>query len=248
MEAPLLVTIDGPAGCGKSTVTRELARSLGGVAFGTGAIYRGVTFAALEAGVNLEEPDQVLALLRDHPLSLTVVEPADAAGVAELQVSGDGWSPSAELHTPRVTREIHWVADDPGIRAALLELQRQIPRDGVLGDRAVVAEGRDLGTVVFADAPVKVFLTASVEERARRRLRDWETSGGAGDHDLASVMAEIEARDRNDREREVAPLVPAPDARVVDCTTMAVAEVVVEIRKGIPARWLETPPPGGSIS
>lgn len=229
-----LITIDGPAGCGKSTVTRRIADDYDGLAFGTGFIYRSVTWLGLARGIDLRNAQEVLRLLAEEPLQIVEQDRALWVRVSG-QVLRDG------LHTPEVTREIHWVADDPGIRAALLPVQRSLE-----SDRVVVAEGRDLGTVVYPDAPVKIFLTASVEERARRRLGDWQDA--AGEHDLASVMREIEERDRLDRERDTAPLRAAPDAKTVDTTGLSIDQVVEVVKKGIPEEWQGTPPPAGSTS
>lgn len=226
-----LLAIDGPAGCGKSTVAKSLAQRLGGVAFGTGVIYRVVTYLGLQAGVDLADTRAVLGVLRDSPLSLEV-------GAVELQLvvrraGQDPWMPGPEVHEPAVTREIHWVADAPSVRAALLPIQRDLP-----SGRLIVAEGRDLGTVVYPSAPVKVFLTASVEERARRRLRDWRAGRSSEALDLESVIEDLEARDRRDRDRAVAPLRKAPDAHVVDSTGRDVLTVVQEIMQWVPKDWV----------
>lgn len=225
---PSLVVIDGPAGCGKSTVARALAAALGGVAFGTGLLYRAVTWLGLSEGVPLKDPARVAELLAAGRIRLV-------ERVGEVRCLVDGTDPGSALHTPEVTREIHWVADAPQVRAALLPVQRCVSRD-----RVMVAEGRDLGTEVFPGASLKVFLTASLEERARRRLRDWR---GDEEAEVQRVRDEIATRDARDSSRTVAPLRPAAEALVIDSTSLGVEEVVEQILVALPPGW-----PGGGAT
>lgn len=222
-----LITIDGPAGCGKSTVAKRLAEVLGGVAFNTGHIYRAVTFLVMREGISLEDEDAIVSLLSGQRVTAVV-------DGNEMHVLLDGEDPGDELRTAWVTREIHWIADSAKIRDRVRPMQRDISFE-----RVVVAEGRDLGTVVFPDAPVKVFLTASAEVRARRRQRELELKLGAT-VDFATVLEDVERRDRFDRERPVSPLVEAEDARVVDSTDMTAEEVVAAIREGLPEAWVDS--------
>jgi len=228
-----VIAIDGPAACGKSTVVRLLAARLGALSFSSGLVYRAVTWLALERGLDPADPSAV-----GRVLAATPVEIAERSGVLRVLVAGR--DPGDALHGTRVTEAIHWIADDAGLRAALLPLQRRLP------PRRVVAEGRDLGTVVFPDAAVKVFLTASLEERARRRHA--ELSGRLGERISLDVVAEqLRRRDDNDANRAVAPLRPAPDARVVDTTDRTPEEVVEEIVEWVPPSWRapDRNPPGG---
>ena len=231
-----LVAIDGPAGCGKSTVARELARSLRGVFFSTGTVYRAATLLALEAGVDLAAVEggpgvvgEILALLDTHRLELSECD-------HELHLLIDGAARDDELHSTRVSREIHWLADHGAIRERLLPIQRQVRVARFAAPGPLVVEGRDVGTVVFPDAPVKVFLTASLEERAGRRLAQLQRELGE-EIDAERVRADVARRDRFDRKRAAAPLVAAEGARVVDTAGKTVAEVVEEITKGLPEGW-----------
>ena len=180
-----MITIDGPAGCGKSTVAHAIAQMVEGIAFNTGLIYRAVTWLALERRIDLQQPTLVIDLLDRVPIALEEVGHEWRVRVGEER-------PTVALREARVTAEIHWIADSPELRARLLPLQRNWE-----STRIVVAEGRDLGTVVFPDAPVKVFLTASIEERARRRHAEQQGRGVP----FATVLSEVEQRDRFDRER-----------------------------------------------
>ncbi len=225
-----VLAIDGPAGCGKSTVARELARALDGVAFSSGTVYRAATLVALDAGTPLDQPRAILAELERHRLELV-----EAPGALGLLI--DGVRRDAELHGTRVSREIHWIADDPSVRERLLPIQREARAMALAARGPVVAEGRDIGTVVFPDAEAKIFLTASVEERAQRRsaqlaeeLRERV--------DPETVRRDVERRDRFDSARAVAPLAVAAGARVVDTTGKSVAEVVESILKGLPEDWV----------
>ncbi|MFQ5654743.1 MAG: (d)CMP kinase [Planctomycetota bacterium] len=224
-----IVTIDGPAGCGKSTVSRELALRIGAITFSSGMVYRAVTLLALEEGADLESPQEILALLDRHGMKLE-----ESGG--RLRVLVDGRDLRRELYRSRVTAEIHWVADDPLVRAALLPLQR-----GIRCERPIIAEGRDMGTVVFPDALLKVFLAATQQERARRRHRELREEMGE-ELPLSRVLEEVVRRDRYDSERAVAPLRPAEDALVVDTTALSIEAVVALIMKRIPEDWNEGPP------
>jgi cytidylate kinase len=160
----LVVVIDGPAGAGKSTVSRGLARRLGGTYLDTGAMYRAVTLAALRAGVALDDPAARARVAEQAKVELL---PEEAAETCRVRL--DGEDVTAAIRTREVTGNIHWLAGDGRVRERLVALQREFAR---AAPRTVVAEGRDLASVVFPDADVKIYLDASVEERARRRQKD----------------------------------------------------------------------------
>jgi len=238
LRSPRVVTIDGPAGCGKSTVVARLSERLGArgvatVGFSTGLVYRGLTWCALERGIDLADARAVRALLGG--VELRVVERR-----GELRVEVDGHDPGEALRTTRVTDAIHWIADDPEVRAALLPLQRALPAGPV-----ILSEGRDLGTVVYLDAAVKVYLTASLEERARRRHSEFRDRLGE-EISLEEVQERIRRRDEHDSEREAAPLRPAEDAVVIDTTTLAPEAVVEEILAEFPDDWFPPAAPSGA--
>lgn len=238
LRSPRVVTIDGPAGCGKSTVVARLSERLGArgvatVGFSTGLVYRGLTWCALERGIDLADARAVRALLGG--VELRVVERR-----GELRVEVDGHDPGEALRTTRVTDAIHWIADDPEVRAALLPLQRALPAGPV-----ILSEGRDLGTVVYPDAAVKVYLTASLEERARRRHSEFRDRLGE-EISLEEVQERIRRRDEHDSEREAAPLRPAEDAVVIDTTTLAPEAVVEEILAEFPDDWFPPAAPSGA--
>ena len=195
----MVIAIDGPAGAGKSTVARAVADELGFTYLDSGAMYRCVALAALERGL---EPAEVAGQLRIEPLD---------------QVWLDGRDVSAAIRTPAVSEAASQVAADPLVRAAMVAEQRRLMRAGDW-----VAEGRDIGTVVVPDAAVKVFLTASPEERARRRAAQI----GA---DVDTVLAEQTIRDQRDETREHSPLAPAEGALVLDTTGLSQADVVAQI-------------------
>lgn len=219
-----IATIDGSAGCGKSSVARELAACCGGRMFSSGRLYRAITWLALENGIEFPDRDRVLSLLVGNPLEIV-------ADDSSFRVEVNGVDPGAVLYSTRVTGEIHHVSDDPEVRSAVLPLQRSLPVD-----RSVFAEGRDMGTVVFPDAPVKFFLTASVEERARRRQREFRDSLGE-EISVAEVREKLILRDKFDSEREVSPLKAAQDAELIDTTSLTVEEVVSKIMERIPRDW-----------
>ncbi len=210
---PLIVAIDGPSGAGKGTVARNLATRLSYRHVDTGAMYRAVAWKALQEETDLDDED-ALASLADR-IRLT------AEGGA---VSVDGQDVSSRIRTPEIDAAAARVARQPKVRAVLIRQQREMGGRG-----GVVMEGRDIGTVVFPGADVKLYLDASPEERARRRAHDPAHTAGrssAAVHDIASAL---EARDRSDRTRAVSPLAIAPDAIVIDTTKRPVDDVVDQI-------------------
>jgi cytidylate kinase len=210
----MVIAIDGPAGAGKSTVARGLARELGFGYLDSGAMYRAVALLALERdGGRLPEGPGALGELARGASIHPGCGPAGAAGPVLL----DGRDVSLAIRTPDVSEAASVVAADPGVRAALLAKQRELILDGDW-----VAEGRDIGTVVAPDAALKVFLTADPRERARRRAAEL----GA---DLDTVLAEQTMRDQRDRTRAHSPLQAAPDAIVLDTTGLEAAQVVGQI-------------------
>lgn len=207
-----VIAIDGPAGAGKSTAARALAHALGFVLVDTGAIYRAVALAAKERGIAWTNADALGALAAQLDLRLEQV----AGGGVRVLV--DGRDRSSDIRAPDISMGASDVSKHAPVRAALLEVQRRLGRDG-----GVVLEGRDIGTVVFPDAEVKVFLTASVDARARRRHDELTAKGTSVSFD--AVRADIEARDAQDTQRAVAPLRPADGATVLDSTGMSLDDV-----------------------
>jgi len=214
------VAIDGPAGAGKSTVTRRVAGELGYLLLGTGALYRAVALAAQRDGTPWDAADAVGALARRLVLSGDLAVARGAGGEQRVLLSGE--DVTDELAAEQIGQGASRVSAEPEVRAALLEVQR---RSGQRG--GVVAEGRDVGTVVFPDAEAKFFLTASTEVRARRRHRELVERGQPAD--LASVEREVVERDRRDTERAVSPLRCADDAVTIDSSALTIEEVVALI-------------------
>ena len=215
---PFIVAIDGPAGAGKSSAARELATRLGFALVDTGAIYRTVALAARRAGIAFDEDPALEALLPGLRIRFA---PPVRAGEAQRVILGDE-DVSGEIRTPLMSMGASAVSARPVVRAGLLELQRRLAL--VPENLGAVLEGRDVGTVVFPDADVKFFLTASPEERARRRHAELVSRGEA--IPIEEVLAEQVRRDRDDSDRAIAPLRAARDAVHVDTTGVPLAAVV----------------------
>ncbi len=211
----MTVVIDGPAGAGKSTVARRVARQLGSMLLDTGAIYRTLALAAREAGVAWDDADGLAALAAGLPIEFSMEQGENRVLLGGEDVSGD-------IRTPEMSLGASQVSALGPVRQALLELQRSFARA-----RAVVAEGRDMGTVVFVDAPVKIFLVADPEVRARRRLAELQAMGH--EVSLDEVLRQQNERDAADSGRDVAPLKPADDAVMLDTSGLDVDQVVARI-------------------
>ncbi|QZA09615.1 (d)CMP kinase [Mycolicibacter heraklionensis] len=212
-----VVAIDGPAGTGKSTVARGLAKALGSRYLDTGAMYRVVTLAVLRSGVALDDLDGVAAVAQGVEVSVDPQPDGDRAFLGAEDVS-------REIRGDEVTRAVSAVAAVPAVRSRLVAVQQQLAAQG----GGVVVEGRDVGTVVLPDADVKIFLTASAETRARRR-NDQNIAAGLRD-DYAGVLADVLRRDEMDSTRAVSPLRPADDAVIVDTGDMTQDQVVDHLR------------------
>ena len=209
-----VIAIDGPAGAGKSTVAKMVAEKIGFVYIDTGAMYRAVAWKTLQQGKPVTD-----ALICEVVKGIAVdLQYADG----RTRVFADGEEITKEIRTPEVTAIVSQVARLAPVREKMVELQRQMAGRG-----AVVMDGRDIATNVLPNADVKIFLTASIEERARRRWTEMKQKGY--DVDLAKLQADIAARDKADSEREISPLVKAEDAVLLDTTGMGIQEVTAAI-------------------
>ncbi|MDD5326851.1 MAG: (d)CMP kinase [Phycisphaerae bacterium] len=215
--ANLIITIDGPAASGKSTVARLLAERLGASFLDTGAMYRAVTLAAMQADVNMNDQDQLLDVLEKRKFQF-------AAKNNKTTVSIDGADVTEQLRLPEVTANAKYIASAAKVREKLVEMQRQF----AAGEETIVTEGRDQGTVAFPDARFKIYLIAQASERARRRAID---EGRTSPNEIEQIQKDIEERDAGDQNRAVGPLTPAADAVVVDTTGSSVEEVVDKLLK-----------------
>jgi len=207
----LIIAIDGPVGSGKSTLARRVADMMGYLYVDTGAMYRAIALKALRRGVSLDSAVDLVELARDTRIDLHAQDGGQ-------RVLLDGEDVTAAIRNPEVSQAASKMAVVGGVRHVLVAQQRRAGQQG-----GVVMEGRDIGSVVFPDADLKIFLTASPEVRAERRWREHQQKGE--EIDLGRTLEEIHERDRRDRERETSPLVRAADAVVVDSTAMAPEEV-----------------------
>jgi CMP/dCMP kinase len=223
---PVIVAIDGPAGAGKSTIARRLADLLGYVMLDTGALYRSIAVAAKRQGVSWEKQEQVTAIAKAIAAADALQLRADAKAPRGLRVLLHGEDVSTAIREHDISMGASLVSAIPGVRQALLALQQGLGRSG-----GVVAEGRDIGTVVFPQAEVKFFLTASVDVRTRRRVQELAASGKEVAFD--TVRADVMQRDKQDSERPIAPLKQAEDALLVDSSERSIDQVVEEMRRAV---------------
>lgn len=216
MEKGLQVAIDGPASSGKSTVAKIIAKRFGYVYCDTGAMYRSVTWAALENGIDVSDTKQIIDLARRIKITF---EP----GQPDQRVFVDGHEVTKDIRTEKIAANVSAVAAIPEVRAQMVEQQRQIAQAG-----GIVMDGRDIGTTVLPDAQVKVFLVASAHERARRRYEE-NLQKGLATQSLDELEAAIKLRDQKDSTRKVSPLTQAKDAILIDTTSLTIDQVVDEI-------------------
>lgn len=215
----MIIAIDGPSGAGKSTVAKAVAKELGFSCLDTGAMYRAVAWQALESGVALDDAEALGEVARSNDIAFGHV----SGDPTPRRVFIGGVEVTDAIRTAEIDRSVSSVSAVPAVREALVGQQRRI---GAAGD--YVVEGRDIGTVVFPDAEVKVFLTASAAERARRRVAQ-NAARGIGSTDYDEVLADIERRDEVDSSRAASPLRPAPDAVLLDSTALSPEDVIARI-------------------
>jgi cytidylate kinase len=225
VSLPPVITVDGPSGAGKGTISHMLADRLGWHFLDSGALYRVTGQACLMEGVSWDDHPAVTEVARHLDVSFTAAEDG------EILVACRGVDVSRAIRTEEGGRGASTVAAIPGVRQALLKRQREFRRAPGL-----VADGRDMGTVVFPDAPLKFFLTASAEERARRRYKQLIAKGESVS--LPRLLEDIEERDARDSSREVSPLVPAEDAIVIDSTATPIADVFQQAMQKVEERGL----------
>ena len=212
---PFIIAIDGPAASGKSTTARLVARELGYLYLDTGAMYRAVTLAAIRSGIPVTDETRIAEMAA----SLDIALQPQPEGV---RVILEGKDVSSDIRLPEVTQQISPVAANPAVRAIMVESQREMGKQG-----RIVIDGRDIGTVVFPDAGLKIYMKASAAERARRRVKELKQRGIQTD--TAAIEQEIRNRDREDTTRIHGPLRQAKDAFVIDTTLLSIAEQVNRI-------------------
>ncbi len=211
--AGVVITIDGPAASGKSTVARLLAQRLGADFLDTGAMYRAATLAAMRAGIDMKNEDELLRIIESSDFQFSTDRDKTVVSLSGADVTD-------EIRRPDVTANARYAASAPKVRARLVEMQRRM----AARKERIVTEGRDQGTVAFPDANIKFFLTADAKTRAQRRRAEMPDADGK--QDIEQVRRAIEARDKSDRDRNVGPLKPADDAIIVDTTELTIEQVV----------------------
>ena len=211
----MIITVDGPSGAGKGTLCYALAEKLGFALLDSGAIYRVTALAALKSAVKLDDELALAALARNLDIQFIPKN-------GEVEIILNNENVSGQIRTQDVADAASKIAVFPQVRAALLQLQQDFAKT----DKGLIADGRDMGTVVFPNAEVKLFLDASAEERAKRRFKQLQSKGINGNFD--QILAEIKERDFRDRNRPVAPLKPADDALLLDSTELSIEEVIAQ--------------------
>ena len=219
---PTIIAIDGPAASGKSTIAEALARQLNYLYFDTGVMYRAATWAALDRGVAISDEIAVTQLAQSLQID---VEPPSIADGRQYDVLCAGVDVTWAIRSPEVDAHVSPVSVYPGVRSALTAQQRRI---GLRGH--VVMVGRDIGTVVLPEAPLKIYLDASAEERARRRYREVQARGDRS-QTYADILANVQRRDAIDSSRVTAPLRAAPDAVIIDSTDLSIVEVIARVEQ-----------------
>lgn len=213
----LIITIDGPAGSGKTTTARLLAKKLDYLYLDTGAMYRAITVKVIQMKLKENRVNEIEALLHETDINLKYKD-------GKIQIFLDDVDVSDDIRTSEVDKEISWVCQIPAVRDHLVRMQREFGENG-----GIVAEGRDMGTVVFPEADLKFFLTANLEERAKRRLKEQETMGEK--KTLQKISNEIDNRDKIDSERELSPLRMADDAIKIDTSDLTIEDQVNLLHK-----------------
>jgi len=217
-----VIAIDGPAGSGKSTTARLLAKKLGISYIDSGALYRAITLQCINERVDIKNPEEVARLLNQIDVKL---EAGESGNVVFL----NGRDVTAEIRSPQVTSQVSAVSALPAVREKVTLMLRQISEN-----RSIVLEGRDIGTVVFPNADLKIYMEASIEERARRRHRELNDSGVVSN--LENIKSDINRRDQHDSQRLISPLSKAPDAIVLNNTAMSIEKAVEFIVEKIAQR------------
>jgi cytidylate kinase len=212
MEERLIITVDGPAGVGKSSVSKALSKRSSYVYLDTGALYRAVAFRVAESGISPADKEEISKFCENIDITLRLDN-------GEMKILADGNDITDKIRSEKISILASTVSAIPAVREALLPIQRKVAQSG-----GVIAEGRDMGTVVFPDADVKFFINADIGERAKRRYLQLKRKGVAADFE--EIKSGIVVRDRQDTKRNVSPLRPAEDAYILDTTNMKMMEVV----------------------
>jgi len=218
MAKNFAIALDGPAGAGKSSVAKTIAHDLGIIYLDTGSMYRTVALKAIGVGIDTKDADRLGELMKSIQIDITHVN-------GEQRIFLDGVDVSDKIRTPQISMGASNVAVVPEVRIKMVELQRQIAKK-----EKVIMDGRDIGTYVLPDANLKIYLNATVEERAKRRFLEMKEKG-METPPIEEVMADIAARDHNDTTREFAPLRKAEDAIEIDSTSMNLEQVIARVRE-----------------